>query len=360
MPRTLRRKLYRRVRFKTWFRKANYYWRRHKDIYRIMARFRTAEQLQDRRYVRLLKKDMIKSLLKYGAYFDEYFLFGYEGRDDEYRSSFITEGIRLSFYPRMNTARGTSFLEDKYATYKKFKDFYKREMMCLRAHAPMTDEERAAFAEFVAGHDRFVVKPTFAAFGKGFRIVSAGDFPSVDEAYEELHAEGVVLEELIVQDERMAALHPQSVNTLRVPTALIRDGHCGKSVALFNPTLRVGQGGSIVDNTSAGGLSCLIDPDTGVLTTDAADKLGRRCYAHPDTGVVFRGFQIPEWDQVKRIVTEAALMMPDDHYIGWDLALCAGKGWCMVEANSNAQMSGMQFVPQKGRRQELEALIEKM
>jgi hypothetical protein len=233
-------------------------------------------------------------------------------------------------------------------------------MLCLRAHRETSCQELAEFTHFVSSHDKFVIKPTYAAFGKGFRIASLSDFPSAEQAYEELHGEGVVLEELIVQDARMAALHPQSVNTLRVPTALIKDEHGAPRVVLFHPTLRVGQGESLVDNTSAGGLSCLIDGESGVLLTDAADKLGKRCVAHPDTGVVFRGFQIPEWDQVKRIVTEAALMMPTEHYIGWDLALCQDKGWCMVEANSNAQMSGMQFVPREGRRWELEALIAKM
>lgn len=357
---TARRKLYRAVRFKTWFRKANYYHRKSKDIDGVIAKFRTPVQLQDREYVRRLKQDMVRCLLKYGAYFDEYFLFGFEGQDDSYRASFITEGIRMSFYPRMNTPRGTAFLEDKYATYQKFKDYFGRGMLCLRAHRETSPEELAEFTRFVESHDRFVIKPTYAAFGKGFRIAALSDFPSPEAAYEELHAEGVVLEELIRQDARMAALHPQSVNTLRVPTALIKDEHGGQRVVLFHPTLRVGQGGSLVDNTSAGGLSCIIDAESGVLLTDAADKLGRRRAAHPDTGVVFKGFQIPEWDEVRRIVTEAALQMPTEHYIGWDLALCEGKGWCMVEANSNAQMSGMQFVPREGRRWELEALIAKM
>jgi hypothetical protein len=103
---TARRKLYRSVRFKTWFRKTNYYHRKIRGIDQVIARFRTPEQLCDREYVRQLKRDMVRCLLKYGAYFDEYFLFDFEGKDDAYRASFITEGIRMSFYPRMNTPSG--------------------------------------------------------------------------------------------------------------------------------------------------------------------------------------------------------------------------------------------------------------
>ena len=97
-------KIYKKIRFQTWYRKAYYYHRHRKALYEIMARFRTPEQMADRRAVHALRRDMIRSLFKFGSYYDEYFLFGYEGRDDEYRASFITEGIRMSFYPRMTVS----------------------------------------------------------------------------------------------------------------------------------------------------------------------------------------------------------------------------------------------------------------
>ena len=104
----------------------------------------------------------------------------------------------------------------------------------------------------------------------------------------------------------------------------------------------------------------MIDKETGLLCTDGADKRGRRYPAHPDTGVVFKGHPIPDWDEAVAMVKEAAMQVPGNHYCGWDLALFEGRGWCMVEANCNAQMSGMQFVPRIGRKPELEALIAKM
>lgn len=62
----------------------------------IIAKYKTPEEMQDKKYMRKLRRDMIRSLFKYGSYYSEYFLFGYEGKDAEYRNSFITEGIRLS------------------------------------------------------------------------------------------------------------------------------------------------------------------------------------------------------------------------------------------------------------------------
>ena len=118
-------------------------------------------------------------------------------------------------------------------------------------------------------------------------------------------------------------------------------------------------GDGIIDNFSAGGISALIDPETGCICSDGADKKGRRYAAHPDTGVRFNGYRLPEWDKAVAMVTTAAHMVPGNHYCGWDLAYST-HGWCMVEANCTAQMGGMQIITQTGRKAELEALIAQM
>jgi len=54
------------------------------------------------------------------------------------------------------------------------------------------------------------------------------------------------------------------------------------------------------------------------------------------------------------------MMIPDNHYCGWDLAYSRDHGWCMVEANCTAQMGAMQMVTKTGRKYELEELIKQM
>ena len=360
MFRKQRRKVYRRIRFQTWYRKACYYHRKRDKLDDYIAKFCGEDALKDERRRARLRRDMKYCLLKYGSYYDEYFLFGFEGQDEKYRSSFITEGIRMSYYPRMNSPKNTNMLENKYSTYRKFRDMFKRDMICIRAHDPITPESAKAFRDFISKHESYVVKPTYASMGHGVRIESILNYPTQESAWNAYHAAGVVLEEIIRQDDRMAVLHPQSVNTLRIPTVVIKNARGDDEVRLYNPTLRVGQHGSVIDNTSAGGISVIIDPETGVLSTDGADKRGQHYETHPDTGVRFRGFQIPDWADAVEMVKKAALMVPGNRYCGWDLALYEGRGWCMVEANCTAQMSGMQFVPRIGRKNELEALISKM
>lgn len=360
MLRKLRRKIYRKIRFKTWYRKCNHYHRKRDQIDEIIAKYKSPEELQDKKYIRFLRRDMIYCLMKYGSYYDEYFQFGFEGKDDEYRSSFITEGIRMSFYPRMNDPKNTNMLENKYLTYRKFTDFFKRDMLYIRKEEEASEAALQKLSDFVNAHENYIVKPIYAAFGKGVHMDSMATHATLEEAFAEYSAQGAVLEELIEQGAEMAAIHPQSVNTLRAPTAVIKGEDGGSEVRLFNPTLRVGQHGSVIDNFSAGGISALIDPETGMIFTDGADKKCNYYETHPDTGVRFKGFQIPHWDEAVGIVKQAAMMVPGNHYCGWDLAYTAHRGWCMVEANCTAQMGGMQLVTKTGRRQQLEDLIAKM
>ena len=360
MLRRIRRKIYRKIRFKTWYRKASYYQRKKDHIDEYIARFKKPEELRDRAYVRSLRRDMIRCLMKYGSYYDEYFLFGFEGRDHEYRDSFITEGIRMSYYPRMNDSRNTDMLENKYRTYKKFRPMFKREILYVKKGSEVTDQAVEALEAFGRRHGRYMVKPVYAAFGKGVHTEELRDHPDVRAALKAYSEKGAVLEELIVQGGEMAVIHPQSVNTLRIPTAVIKGEDGEPEVRLFNPTLRMGRNGSLVDNFSAGGISALIDPETGRLCSNGADKKGGRYERHPDSGVRFMGFQIPRWEEARAMVKEAALMVPGNRYCGWDLAFSEKEGWCMVEANCTAQMSGMQLVTRTGRKKELEELISKM
>ncbi len=360
MLRKLRRKIYRKIRFKTWYRKAYYYHRKRRQIDGIIRTFKSPEQLSDKSAVRSLKRDMIRSLFRYGSYYNEYFLFGYEGRDAAYRASFITEGIRMSFYPRMNDAKNTNLLENKFLTYKYFQKMFKRDMICIRGKAQVAAATEERYRSFAEKHPDYIVKPIYAAFGRGVHLDSAKNYASPALACEAYAEKGAVLEELIDQAPEMAAIHSGSVNTLRIPTVVIKGEGGEPEVRLFHPTLRVGRSGSVIDNFSAGGITALIDPETGVVCSDGADKKGGRYAVHPDSGVAFKGFVIPRWEEAAAMVKEAALAVPGNHYCGWDLALSRERGWCMVEANCTAQMGGMQIATRTGRRWELEELISKM
>lgn len=362
MLRNIKRKIYKKIRFKTWYRKVSYYQRQKKSIHGIILKYKepAKEELEDKKYMRRLRRDMIWCLFRYGSYFSEYFLFGYEGKGKAYRDSFITEGIRMSYFARLNQKKNADMFENKYRTYKKFPNMFKREMFRVKKNEPVTKDNLQKFQVFTDHHPEYVVKPVYAACGKGVRKESLSMYDTIEEAFSCYSKESVVLEEVIKQGEALSRMHAGSVNTLRIPTVLLKNEKGEPEVRLFHPSIRMGRGDSFVDNFSAGGVSALIDPETGVIYTDGADKQGHRFSSHPDSGVPFKGFQIPEWEKAVTLVKEAAMKTPDNHYCGWDLAYSDKYGWCMVEANCTAQMGAMQMVTKTGRKQELEALMKQM
>lgn len=230
MLKKLRRKVYRKIRFQTWYRKAYYYHRKRRDLDKTIAQYRGVDVLSDKKRLYRLRRDMIRSLFRYGSYYNEYFLFGYEGKDAAYRDGFITEGIRMSYYPRMNDPKNTNMLENKYLTYQKFRDFYGRDVLRIKKGAQPTPAALEALRDFTQAHPRYIVKPVYAAFGKGVHTESIADYPYPEAAHAAYSAHGAILEEIIEQGEELARIHPQSVNTLRIPTVVLADG----SVRLFH------------------------------------------------------------------------------------------------------------------------------
>ena len=224
MLKKLRRKVYRKIRFQTWYRKAYYYHRKRRDLDKTIAQYRGVDVLSDKKRLYRLRRDMIRSLFRYGSYYNEYFLFGYEGKDADYRDSFITEGVRMSYYPRMNDPKNTNLLENKYLTYQKFRDFYGRDVLRIKKGAQPTPAALEALRDFTQAHPDYIVKPIYAAFGKGVHTESIRDYPYLEAAHAAYSAHGAILEQIIEQGEALSRIHPQSVNTLRIPTVVLADG----------------------------------------------------------------------------------------------------------------------------------------
>lgn len=251
----------------------------------------------------------------------------------------------------MNNIKNMIYFDDKALTYKAFKKYYRRDLCEF-----FVEDENSIkqFEKFVSKHDRFIVKPFDGACGVGIKIIYADK--DIRKLFSELIQEykrGFVVEELIVQSSHMAMLHPQSVNTLRVPTIRYQD-----RVEIIHPILRVGRGDAVVDNGGAGGICCAIDVVTGKVKS-AADEKGRYYKTHPDTGVNLVGFTVPKWNEVKELVVKLTSVFPDNHYTGWDLAL-TDEGWVLQEANDRGTFILFQITEQKGFRTEIEKIVKEL
>ncbi len=283
-----------------------------------------------------VKKDMRRCVMKYGCLYDEYFYFDFlNHKDKAYRRSYITDFTRFKYYNKLNKPENEQLFDDKYLTWQTFSRYYKRKLLRFHEDTPLD-----ALREFIGDQKAFAAKQNFSACGNGIVKVNVDDFDSIEQLAAFLIKNNhTILEELIIQADPMASLHPASLNTLRIPVVRMDD----ENIVFVSPFVRMGRGGSFVDNVGSGGIFARIDVETGKLSTDGYDTMNNLYPTHPDTGVRLKGFQIPDWEAAKALVKELAFIVPSNRYTGWDIAYTAD-GWVMVEGNSKGQFRGAQIL----------------
>lgn len=172
----------------------------------------------------------------------------------------------------------------------------------------------------------------------GVEKLARADFASTEDMYDYLkRADADLIEDVVVQHPDMARINPGSVNTIRVYTVL-SDGEANAVYAC----IRMGNSDRPVDNINAGGMYSPIDMETGKIAGPACDKQFRVYEAHPRTGTVLTGYQIPLWSEAIAMCCEAAHVVPQMGYLGWDVAITED-GPLFIEANN---MPGHDAFPQ--------------
>ncbi len=297
-----------------------------------------------------------------GAITDEFFYYSFMDKSDEEIRKYITTREKLLYVKYLDKKEDLILLNDKYETYKKLREYYKRDVICI-----YTEDDYPVFSEFVLKHPEFVVKPKNLGRARGVHYASVKGFSEeekklffkelLDEGkqnekkYKESVDDSVVIEELIEEDPALAKFHPGSVNALRITTVKV-----GDKVYNWRPWIKTGRGDNFVTAAFVGSPCAGIDCETGKIVTNGRTENGEDFESHPDSGVPFIGYQIPQWDKLLSMVKEMALLLPTLRYIGWDLVL-SKKGWCVMEANDKAEFVH-QFIWQIPMKREFEQLIQ--
>lgn len=190
-------------------------------------------------------------------------------------------------------------------------------------------------------------KPLDSECGRGvFSIGRVGegeyllnDCPTTREEIERLIGEfnvQLLVQRRLLQHPEMNRMYPKSINTIRLVT--IRNRHTGE-IEYFHSLLRIGAGGNVVDNWSQGGV-CVGVGEDGVLLAEGYFKpqYGLRTLSHPDTGVVFEGFEIPYYHEAVEMCKRFHKKIDFIPAIGWDVAITPD-GPCLIEANDNWAIS---------------------
>ena len=284
----------------------------------------------ERKNVELLHKldeDIKYCYMKYLTSPDEFFLFGFKDNTSEaYRSTFLSDNVRIrTLIKVVGEKLFVEELTDKMGFYRLTKPYFKREVFKFTPATSYTD-----FSDFALRTRHLFVKLLASSYGIGAMAFDIANDEQCREAYDKLRKSGKVwiVEQRIIQKGVFAEWNNSSVNTVRVPSFL----HNGK-FEIVQPFFRTGRAGSLVDNAGGGGILACVDVKTGRLTTDGCDEVGRFYKAHPNSGIVFKGWQIPEWDCLKALVEEVHRTKMSHHrYIGWDFAY-TGDDWVLIEGN---------------------------
>lgn len=212
------------------------------------------------------------------------------------------------------------------------------------------------FKSFVEKHPRFFSKPVDGGSGRDAQIIQIEPNQNLRELFNKLVAEKSLAEEVIVQHEKLAAFCPDTTNTLRIATFF--DIH--NVVHILTASGRFGRMGTSWDNFTRGGCSVIVDPKTGIITSDGMNNAHEFFRAHPDTGKIFKGFQYPCWDKVRVAVIKMAKLLPQVRHIGWDITINNKGEAVLVEANENADVNIQQAPDDTGRLYLYEPLLDEM
>ena len=328
--------------------------KRWPKIYRITRKkadriLTAAPCYQDRADKDALGTDMLFCRFAYGFMPDEYLCYELEGKTIDQRRAFISDIDRYRCVFTLNDIKDLQIFNNKIRTYERFGKYYGREAIGIRSQ-----EDFETFRQFVAAHPVFVRKMALESMGRSVERMNFSACGMTErEFFDSIIKDGQqILEELVIQHPVTAALHPSSVNTIRCITILTRHG-----VEVAYTFMKVGQNGKFVDNGGAGGILVGIDKETGMLNTDGFDEFNTRYVTHPNTGIPFRGYQLPRWNEALAICKEMAAQIPSVQYIGWDLAVTE-QGWIVIEGNSMSQLIGPQTVWKVGIKAEMERYLE--
>lgn len=294
----------------------------------------------------LNKKDVIASYILYFITPTEYLLYNFHKKKHKERMSFLSDHERLYGCAKRMSWKPFLELRDKSVFYGMTRKYFKRDVCVVNEHANMQDV--LAFCE---KNPTFFAKPLLGTLGMGTGIYKCDNWSNFEDVY--LHfknAGGYILETVIKQDPRMSKWNISSVNTIRVPSF-----RRGNSIIILQPFMRTGRKGKVVDNGGAGGIFAVINEKTGIVETDGFDEYGNSYKQHPDSGVTFKDWKIPSWNELIELTKEIHLSLPKDHiYVGFDFSLTE-TGWILIEGNWG-QLLG-QIAEQKGVRSKFEMLL---
>lgn len=262
--------------------------------------------------------DIIYCGFKYQAGYYDYQEFEFYLLNKEQRKTYLTRGINNSLVNKYNNKEYWYILQDKIEFNKRFNKYLKRDWLDLR------ESSLEDFIKFCSNKEYIIAKELDNCGGKGIDKIKVDK--NIKEIYDKLKDnKQYLVEEMIKQNSKVSKLYSGSVNTLRLFTFFD-----GKETYVINTIFKIGNKG-FVDNFSSGGMYTFVD-NKGKIIVPAIDQDDNKIEIHPTTKEKILGFEIPNYEKACDMVKEAAKLIPEVQYIGWDVSILENDV-CLVEGN---------------------------
>ena len=273
--------------------------------------------------------DMLWCAVRYDMGFRDYAVWDIRLLRGRERATWMTHPKSYRITKMLNDPAARPLVEDKPRFYREFADDIHREWLDL------TVADAAQTRAFLSRHEHIIAKPANGFGGGGIdRVVvdAVGDVDAWRRA--QLDRGQTLIEEVLPQHPDLAAVYPDSVNTVRLITFLDPRGDFHVIAAV----LRIGNGG-VIDNFAGGGMFTMLD-DSGVALYPGVDKQSNVYPTHPITGVRIAGIRVPMYADALDMVERMSRRLPQIPYLGWDVAITPN-GPAVIEANHNSSVFQM-------------------
>lgn len=268
------------------------FWKYSKDVGKKLNRNRVLAYI-----------DLVFCFIFYGADVDNYINFRFYRLNHRGRKEYLTKRLNSKLVNKYESEVERLF-SNKVAFNRTFKSYIKRNWI------EVNDSNEKDFISFVEKYSEAIIKPIGLCHGKGVQIVT----PRTVAKFAGFVG---LVEERIKNHEVISRLNPTSVNSIRVVTLLKKN----LEVKVLCAILRIGKNKGILDNAKAGGISCLIDIDSGIIASNGWDFKGNEYVYHPVSHIHIMGYQMPKWNEVISLAKELATIDKRAKLVGWDIVV---------------------------------------
>lgn len=260
----------------------------------------------------------------------------YTEKYGEFHKEYIPDEIYYNYLqPYFNNYRLSKALDNKCYYHKMFQGIPQPKLVAYRLNGFWYIDDKVApqgtvdvFQVLTEEKEVFVKRATDCGGGHGVNYLNCEGLTL--EAFEKLIqgiSGDIAVQRGITQHSALAKINPSSVNTIRLITLLEKDG-----ARVLSTILRMGVGETKVDNSSSGGMTIGVTAD-GKLKKFACANKRRLVSEHPSSKVVFEGYALPSFEQVKALVLEASYMVPHFRMVAWDVSVLEDGIPVLIEAN---------------------------